>query len=84
MAAGDPYVACSNPSVGTMELLWAISTKTAAGSPGIRVYNQSIAHGTLESTIQCAMPLGSFEDWLRRHIVLDANGDPALHLITST
>ena len=67
-----------------MELLWAISTKTAAGNPGVRIYRHSVSNGSLVSTVPCNGVLGDLEQWLREHIVLDANGKPALHLIEAT
>lgn len=85
MAAGDPYVGCSNPTIGVLELLNAISVKvTATGVGGIRVYSTTAAGETLSPEIVCAGDLDSLEVFLRKKIVLDANGDPALHLITAT
>lgn len=85
MAAGDRYIQCDNPNVGVTELLNAISTKiTATGTKGIRVYSQSIAKASLEPGTSCGVPNLDLEQWLRDHIVLDANDLPALHLITTT
>ncbi len=85
MAAGDPYVECSNPAIGVQELINAISVKvTATGVGGIRTYISTVAGETLTNDIACGDALDDLEMWLRKKIVLDANGDAALHLIVAT
>ena len=84
MAAGDKYVDCVRPDISLEELLWAVTVKQANGAFGVRVYSHSVSNASLDPAVACDMTLEGIEAWLRKVIVLDANGFPAINLITGT
>jgi len=81
MAAGDPYIGCTNPTISDEELLNSLLVVTAAGVTGIRIVPISAAAADISLAVNCEGPLKSLSQILRESIGLTASGEPGLVLI---
>lgn len=81
MAAGDPFYSCEQAGIDLKDLLNSLLTKeTATGDFGLRVYVSEVNANTLEDGMGCEEPQNSIEAIIRKVIVIDSEGKPALRL----
>lgn len=84
MAAGDPWIGCSE-APGVIELLNALGAKiTATGVEGLRVHITTTAAANVSNAISCSGSNDDVEVWLGKKLVEGADGKAALHLIVTT
>ena len=90
MATGDPYIECSaagkvlTETSELAEILSALIVVSSTGKVGFRYTTTTVAGENLTPIVGCSMENLSPVDVLRRVIVEDANGDPAIGLILAT
>lgn len=89
MATGDAYLSCGTGKVLTAtseleEILSNLLVVSATGKVGFRYVTTTVAGEDLSNVVSCSMENLSLVDILRRALVEDANGDPAIGLILPT
>lgn len=89
MATGDPYLSCGTGKVLTAtseleEILSNLLVVSATGKVGFRYVTTTVSGDDLTNVVSCSQENLSLVDILRRALVEDANGDPAIGLILPT
>lgn len=75
------YTKCDNSTISAEELLNAVVVKKTDGTYGLRtVVSDNVACGDI-SGLSCDQPNLSLEDILRKVVVIDGCGKPAIHLV---
>lgn len=75
-------ITCLNPNISLAELLNSILVTNAdTGDVGLRTVTQSADFADITPVVNCNMPPLSIEDIIRRAIVLDDDGKPAINLV---
>ena len=75
-------ITCLNPNISLAELLNSILVLNAdTGDVGLRTVTQATDFEDITPVVNCNMPPLSIEDIIRRAIVLDGDGKPAINLV---
>jgi len=75
-------ITCNNPNISLAELLNSILVLNAdTGDVGLRTVTQATDFADITPVVNCNMPPLSIEDIIRRAIVLDDDGQPAINLV---
>lgn len=79
--SGTRYINCVNSNLTLQEILMSLLVKDADGDYGLRVIRDEMAAADVSDGIGCTLPMMGLEDIIRRTVILDAAGKPALRLI---
>lgn len=73
---------CNNPNISLEELFNSILVINAdTGDVGLRTVTQTADFADISPVVNCNMPPLSIKDIVRRAIVLDGDGKPAINLV---
>lgn len=86
MSKFTKYINCdNNGGLDTETILKSLFIQTGDGSVGIRTVIKAVGEcDDAEQKVSCTNQMLTLDDLLRESIVLDACGEPALLLITTT